>query len=126
MILRRLSVILAVVVLAAGFGTRLAPVTDHVPKPLLPVGGKTLLDHAVDAVTRAGAGPVAVNTHHLADLVAAHLAGRPDAGRFSLSHEPEIMGTGGALDGARAHLQGKADPFADVPVDFGEIPKPTV
>ena len=93
-------------ILAAGYGTRLAPVTDHVPKPLLPVGGRTLLDHAVDAVTRAGAGPLAVNTHHLADLVADHIAARPDHERFFISHEPEIMGTGGALDAARVTLEG--------------------
>jgi aminoglycoside/choline kinase family phosphotransferase/choline kinase len=93
-------------ILAAGYGTRLAPVTDHVPKPLLPVGGRTLLDHAVDAVIRAGAETVAVNTHHLAEMIGHHLAARPDAGRFRHCHEPEIMGTGGALDGARVHLQG--------------------
>lgn len=93
-------------ILAAGYGTRLAPVTDHVPKPLLPVGGRSLLDHAIATVTAAGAGPVAVNTHHLADAIHRHLKGRADADRFRLCHEPEIMGTGGALDGARVHLGG--------------------
>lgn len=93
-------------VLAAGHGTRLRPLTDLVPKPLLPVGGRALLDLAVANLDRAGAGPIVVNTHHLADQVAAHVRARPDAARIALSHEPAILGTGGALDGARAFLEG--------------------
>lgn len=91
-------------VLAAGYGTRLAPLTDLVPKPLLPVGGRALLDLAVANLDRAGAGSIVVNTHHLAAAVAAHVQARPDAARFTLSHEPGILGTGGALHGARAFL----------------------
>ncbi|MBK8166701.1 MAG: phosphotransferase [bacterium] len=91
-------------VLAAGYGQRLAPLTDLVPKPLLPVGGRALLDLAVANLDRAGIGPVVVNTHHLAGQVAAHVQARPDAGRFTLSHETSILGTGGALDGARSFL----------------------
>ena len=91
-------------VLAAGYGTRLAPLTDHVPKPLLPVGGRTLLDHALEALGRAGCRRCGVNTHHLSELIAAQVAGRTDADRIMLFHEPEILGTGGALDGAREFL----------------------
>ncbi|MBM4130180.1 hypothetical protein FJ250_04015 [bacterium] len=91
-------------VLAAGHGTRLRPLTDLVPKPLLPVGGRALLDLAVANLDRAGVGPIVVNTHHLAEQVAAHVRARPDSARFALSHEPAILGTGGALDGARAFL----------------------
>lgn len=97
-------------ILAAGHGTRLAPVTDHLPKPLLPVPGGTVLDRAVAAVVAAGVAQIAVNTHHLGDRVAAHLAARDDADRFTICHEPEILGTGGALDGAREFLAG-ADRF---------------
>jgi aminoglycoside/choline kinase family phosphotransferase/choline kinase len=93
-------------ILAAGYGTRLAPLTDHVPKPLLPVNGRTLLDHAIAALDRAGVRDVAVNTHHLGPLIGRHLAARPDASRFAIFHEPEILGTGGALDGARDFLAG--------------------
>lgn len=91
-------------ILAAGYGTRLAPWSDHLPKPLLPVPGGTVLDRAVAALDSAGVGEIAVNTHHLGDLVAAHLRGRRDAARFTLFPEAEILGTGGALANARAFL----------------------
>nr|MEE4267159.1 sugar phosphate nucleotidyltransferase [Candidatus Krumholzibacteria bacterium] len=91
-------------ILAAGYGTRLAPVTDHVPKPLLPVGGKTLLDHAVDNLTAAGVQHIAVNTHHLGAQVALHIEDRVDQERFTMFPEKEILGTGGALDNARIFL----------------------
>jgi aminoglycoside/choline kinase family phosphotransferase/dTDP-glucose pyrophosphorylase len=91
-------------ILCAGYGTRLRPLTDLVPKPLLPVGGRALLDLAVASLDRAGVESIVVNTHHLGDEIAAHLAARPDAARFTLSPEAEILGTGGALDGARAFL----------------------
>ena len=97
-------------VLAAGYGSRLAPLTDHVPKPLLPVGRDTILDHAVDALLSAGIEQVAVNTHHLGEQVAAHLQRRPDGDRFTIFPEKEILGTGGALHGARAFLA-EADHF---------------
>ena len=91
-------------VLAAGLGTRLRPLTDYVPKPLLPLDGVPLLDRAVAALTAAGAERIAVNAHHRADRVADHLAGRADHHRFHLSIEPAILGTAGAFDGARAFL----------------------
>jgi NDP-sugar pyrophosphorylase family protein/aminoglycoside/choline kinase family phosphotransferase len=91
-------------VLAAGLGTRLRPLADYVPKPLLPVAGVTLLDRAIAALDLAGVGRIAVNAHHRADRIAAHLAARVDRARFQLSVEPRILGTGGALDGVRAFL----------------------
>jgi NDP-sugar pyrophosphorylase family protein/aminoglycoside/choline kinase family phosphotransferase len=93
-------------VLAAGHGTRLWPLTYYLPKPLLPVLGETLLDRAIGRLGQAGCARIAVNTHHLAAHVAHHLAAREDCARFQLSHEKAILGTGGALDGARAFLEG--------------------
>jgi hypothetical protein len=93
---------LAGVVLAAGSGTRLAPLTLEHPKALCPVGGVPLVDQALARLAAAGlAGPdaVAVNTHHLADALAAHLDGR-----VHLSHEAEVLGTGGALGRLRPWL----------------------
>jgi len=91
-------------VLAAGYGTRLVPLTDLVPKPLLPVGGLSLLDIAVANLDRAGVDRIVVNTHHLGAQVSTHVAARADAARFTLSPETEILGTGGALHGARGFL----------------------
>lgn len=97
-------------ILAAGYGTRLAPVTDHVPKPLLPVGGRTLLDRIIDAFDHIGVQEIGINTHHLGGLVTDHIAGRKDRDRFTLFAENEILGTGGALHGAREFL-GAGDHF---------------
>jgi NDP-sugar pyrophosphorylase family protein len=85
--------------LAAGAGTRLAPLTAAVPKPLLAPAGRPLLDLACDALAKAGAGRVVVNLHHGAEAIAAHLAGRPEV---ALAREPVLLGTGGGLVGARS------------------------
>jgi len=95
-------------VLAAGLGVRLRPLSDYVAKPLLPVAGTTLLDRAIEALTSAGVARIAVNAHHRADRIAVHLAARADAARFYLSLEPRLLGTAGALDGARAFLAAAA------------------
>lgn len=91
-------------ILAAGYGTRLTPVTDHVPKPLLPVGDRTLLDRIIEAFDRVGIQKIGINTHHLGGLVTDHIIGRQDRDRFSLFPEKDILGTGGALYGARDYL----------------------
>lgn len=61
---------------AAGKGTRMAPLTDRIPKPLIPVAGKPLLDHAFDLVQSAGCAPIVINTHYLGGMIRAHVAGR--------------------------------------------------
>ncbi len=96
-------------VLAAGFGTRLTPLTDHVPKPLLSVDGATLLERAMSTLARAGCVAVAVNTHHLGHKVADFLAVTKLPVPYEIFPEPEILGTGGALAGARKFLSGSAD-----------------
>lgn len=81
-------------IFAAGLGTRMRPLTDSLPKPLIPVAGRTLLDRALDLGRDAGAGPVVVNTHYLGHQIAAHLADRDVA----ISDEPgTILDTGGGL-----------------------------
>ncbi len=92
---------LPLMVFAAGFGTRMGALTAQRPKPLIEVGGKPLLDHALDLADQVGAGPIVVNTHYLGAQIAAHLAGRP----VILSHEAEmILETGGGLRKALPHL----------------------
>lgn len=95
---------LRAMVLAAGYGTRLAPVTDHVPKPLLPVRGRPLLDGIIDRLLVAGVDRVAVNSHHLGALIEAHLRQHRHAAQLAHFAEIEILGTGGALDHAREFL----------------------
>ncbi|MDO5621632.1 MAG: nucleotidyltransferase family protein [Paracoccus sp. (in: a-proteobacteria)] len=84
---------LPVMIFAAGRGTRMAPLTDTMPKPLIPVAGRSLLDRSLDLVTDAGLGPVVVNTHYLGDQIRDHLAGRDVA----ISDEPVLLETGGGL-----------------------------
>ncbi|KGJ05693.1 nucleotidyltransferase [Paracoccus halophilus] len=80
-------------IFAAGKGTRMAPLTDHTPKPLIRVGGRTLLDRALTLGRDAGAGRVVVNTHHLAGQIRDHIAGQD----IAISHEPDLLETGGGL-----------------------------
>ena len=91
-------------VLAAGLGTRMRPITDHTPKPLVAVGGETLLDRALDAALAAGCSRAVVNVHHLADRIEAHLRARGDL-EVAVSDERErLMDSGGALAHARERL----------------------
>jgi N-acetyl-alpha-D-muramate 1-phosphate uridylyltransferase len=84
-------------IFAAGLGTRMGVLTAARPKPLIPVAGRALIDHALDVAEEAGAGRIVVNTHYLADQIAAHLAGR----KIMISHEPgPILETGGGLKAA--------------------------
>lgn len=87
---------IAGVVLAAGLGTRLRPLTELRPKAMCPVGGRPLLEHALDRLTEhlgGGPGVLAVNAHHLPDQVVAGAAGRA---HLSIEHS-ELLGTAGAL-----------------------------
>ena len=91
----------AAMLLAAGLGTRMRPLTEHTAKPLLPLGGRTLLDHALDRLVAAGVGTVVVNAHWHAELVAAHLAQHwRDGPRIVLREEGDLLDTGGAVRAA--------------------------
>ena len=90
-------------ILAAGFGTRLKPLTDQLPKALLPFFGPTLLDYAIRRVRVAGVQEIAVNAHHLGDLIKSHLD-RAEYRDIKLSYEQEILGTGGAVNPLRAWI----------------------
>ncbi|MGH7053168.1 MAG: nucleotidyltransferase family protein [Stellaceae bacterium] len=86
-------------VLAAGLGTRLRPLTLSLPKPLVEVGGRTLLDHAIDRLALAGVKEVVVNAHYRSETIAAHLA-RRDHPRITISEEAELLDTGGGVHNA--------------------------
>ena len=93
-------------VLAAGLGTRLRPLTDLLPKPAVPVAGLPLLQFALARMRAAGARRAVVNAHHLAGEMerVAEEAGRGAGLEVAISHEPVIAGTGGALRQARSLL----------------------
>ncbi|TAH32263.1 MAG: nucleotidyltransferase family protein [Alphaproteobacteria bacterium] len=80
-------------ILAAGFGTRLRPITDTVPKAMAMVDGKPLLDYAMGHAVSAGARKIIVNTHYLPQVIEQHLQRRP----VTISHETEILETGGGV-----------------------------
>ncbi len=102
---------LSAMILAAGRGQRLAPVTDKTPKPLLDVGGKALIDHHLDALRAAGITHVVVNVAHLGDHIIEHLhEARPDSMEVLISQEPEgALETGGGI--LQAVNKIKTDPF---------------
>ena len=113
------------VILAAGLGTRLRPLTAATPKPLLPLWGTPLLDHTMALLRGWGVNDVLLNLHHGADAILRHLRRTVHPGlRVTLSFEPAILGTGGALRRAEWFL-GDA-PFwlvnADVAADLEPAP----
>ncbi|MEL6609824.1 MAG: nucleotidyltransferase family protein [Pseudomonadota bacterium] len=91
----------ACMIFAAGFGTRMKPLTDTKPKPLIEVAGKTLLRHALDPAQAAGLGPIVVNAHYLAEQIVDAVAGED----INVSIEtPNVRDTGGGLKHALQHL----------------------
>ncbi len=95
-------------VLAAGLGTRMRPLTDRIPKPLVTLGARALLDHVLDRLAEAGIGRAVVNVHHFADQIEAHLKKRA-APQIAISDEREaILETGGGVLKALPHFGGGA------------------
>ncbi len=88
-------------VLAAGLGTRMRPLTEATAKPLLPLGGRSLIDHALDRLHAAGVEQVVVNTHWQAERLEAHLRAR-HAPSVVVRREPDLLDTGGAVAAALA------------------------
>lgn len=92
-----MSPIRTAMVLAAGLGTRMRPLTERLPKPLVPVAGKPLIDHVLDRVTEAGIPTAVVNLHYHADLLEQHLLARTEP-RIVVSDERDrLLDTGGGV-----------------------------
>ncbi len=110
-------------VLAAGLGTRMRPLTLQKPKPLFEVGGKTMLDHALDKLVAVGIKRAVVNTYYLPDQIEQHLKARRDL-EIIISREAELLDTGGGIKNALHYFGGK--PFfalnADLPWLDGDAP----
>jgi N-acetyl-alpha-D-muramate 1-phosphate uridylyltransferase len=92
------------IVLAAGLGTRMRPYNGHVPKPLVTVASKSLIDYGLDRLADAGVERAVVNVHHLADAIEGHLAARRHP-RIVISDERgSLLGTGGGIAKALPQL----------------------
>ena len=93
-------------VLAAGFGERMRPLSEHLPKPMFPAGNLPLIDFALHRLSRLGVDEVVVNLHHLPDPIREHLG---QGSRFdqsiAFSEEPVILGTGGGIKAVREWLR---------------------
>ncbi len=91
-------------ILAAGLGTRMRPLTDTLPKPLVKVAGKPLIDHVLDRLAEAGVERVVVNVHHLADQMQRHLAQRKQPLIVISDERGLLLGTGGGVKKALPEL----------------------
>ncbi len=134
-------------VLAAGLGLRMRPLTDRMPKPMVPVAGKPLLDHVLDKLADAGVSDAVVNVHYLPDQIIDHVAHRSRP-RIVISDErDQVLGTGGAvvkalpllgdapfyhlnadtmwIDGVRPNLARMADAFDPARMDILLLMAPT-
>jgi mannose-1-phosphate guanylyltransferase len=120
-----MSLITQAFVLGAGLGTRLRPLTDDLPKPLIPIFQKPLITFALDHLCDLGVESFLINTHHLAAqfdrlFPDGNYAGRP----LALVHEPDLLGTGGGIKNVEARL--RDEPFivysGDLLTDFDLAP----
>src|ERR1700685_1638374 len=134
-------------VLAAGLGVRMRPLTDRMPKPLVRVAGRTLLDHVLDKLGNAGVGEAVVNVHYLPDQIIDHVASRAHPRVIISDERDEVLGTGGAvvkalpllghapffhvnadtlwIDGVRPNLARLAEPFHPSRMDIPLLMWPT-
>lgn len=135
------------IVLAAGLGTRMRPYNGHIPKPLVEIGGKSLIDYSLDRLADAGVESVVVNVHHLADILERHLAPRQRPHIVISDERGELLGTGGGiakalpklgdspfflansdtvwLDGVKPNFQRMADAFDPKTMDVLLLLAPT-
>ena len=100
-------------VLAAGLGTRLRPLTDNRPKALVEIAGRTLLEITLDRLRRFGIREVIINVHHFADMMVEYLKAHDNFGmKIEISREDDLLlDTGGGLKKAAWFFEGETDPF---------------
>jgi len=84
-------------ILAAGYGTRMKPITDHLPKALVKINSKTLLQIQIENLVRHGFDHIIINTHHLADQIRDFIDSEKYPARIDLSHEPRLLDSGGGI-----------------------------
>ncbi|HEY8192152.1 MAG TPA: nucleotidyltransferase family protein [Alphaproteobacteria bacterium] len=93
-------------ILAAGMGKRLRPYTDSVPKPMVEVGGRPIIDRTIDRLIGMGVTHITVNTHYMADIIEEHLSRRDDV-EITFSREETLLDTGGGIKKALHAMGGK-------------------
>lgn len=94
-------------ILAAGYGTRLKPLTDNTPKPLLMVGNKPMIHHVIECLKSNGIEEVVINLHYLGDMIRENLGNGEKFGvKINYTEEEEILGTGGGIKNAEKYLSG--------------------
>ena len=98
-------------ILAAGYGTRLRPISYTLPKPMVPLGGRPLIAWLAESLLRFGVSDIVVNLHHLPEAIERYLPSEFPGVRFHFSLEPEILGTGGGVRKVRALLEREEDFF---------------
>ncbi|MDR1533856.1 MAG: nucleotidyltransferase family protein [Planctomycetota bacterium] len=103
---RRFDAVLPAILLAAGQGSRLAPLTDLIPKCLVPVRGLPLLGHWLNLLGSSGLSPIIINTGRHAEAVRKFAGKSPWKKKLILTHEEKLLGTGGTLLANREHLAG--------------------
>ena len=110
-------------ILAAGFGKRMRPITDSIPKPLVQIRGQAMIDHVLDRCSDAGVTEAVVNLHHLPEKLRSHLSKRA-APNIRFSDEPEILDTGGGVAKALPHFGDSAFIVANGDVVWldGQVP----
>lgn len=109
--------------LAAGLGLRMRPITERMPKPLVPVGGRTMLDRVLDHFDAYGLEQIVVNTHYKGEMIRDHLASRRD---ILLSHEELLLETGGGVRKALPHLGPDAFFVANSDILWTDGPRPAL
>jgi MurNAc alpha-1-phosphate uridylyltransferase len=96
-------------IMAAGFGTRMRPLTNNIPKPLVKVQGRALIDHVMDRLVAAGVKTIVVNIHYMGDQLKAHVEKRKDVEVIVSDETDAILDSGGGIFKALHHFKG--EPF---------------
>ncbi len=91
-------------ILGAGFGSRMRPLTDTIPKPMVQLAGKPLIDHVINRLTSVGVKKIVVNVHYLADVLETHLRQRNDVELIISDERDELLDTGGGIYKALPHF----------------------
>jgi MurNAc alpha-1-phosphate uridylyltransferase len=95
-------------IMAAGLGTRMRPLTNTMPKPLVKVAGRTLIDRVMDRLVATGVTMIVVNVHYMADQIVDHLAKRKDVEIRISDESAELLDSGGGIYHALSHFDGEA------------------